>query len=218
MNEPRLAARLRDATHAVHRDAERSRFMRLLLQGQIDAPLYCRFLRNLHALYQSLEAELDRHAERSSLAPMRFPNLYRTMALSRDLDCLGGSAWTELPLAAATQGYLARIRQLSKARPALLAAHAYVRYMADLSGGQLLGDIVRQALSLQTEAGTWFYRFDGDPSEMKARFRAALDGLVLDRDSENAMIGEAQSAFARHLQLFDELVPAGNGRSALIDG
>lgn len=42
-----------------------------------------------------------------------------------------------IAVAAAMRAYLARIETLAGTHPALLAAQAYLRYMGDLSGGQL---------------------------------------------------------------------------------
>jgi heme oxygenase len=200
-----LAARLREATQSIHRVAERSGVIRELVRGHVEPPVYCALLRNLHALYEALEAELDRHAELPSLGPVRFPTLFRSAPLVQDIEFLHGPEWRSLPLAEAMQDYVARIHQLGSEQPTTLAAHAYVRYMADLSGGQVLGDVVRRALALQTPAGDAFYRFDDDAIAFKDRFRAALDGLPIDNGAADAIVIEAQTAFERHVRLFEEL-------------
>lgn len=200
-----LAERLRNATQATHRVAERSGIIRELLRGNVEPHVYCTLLRNLHALYAALEAELDRHAELISLKPVRFPTLFRAAPLAADLVYLHGTEWASLPVATAMREYVTRIHQLGAERPTTLVAHAYVRYMADLSGGQILGDVVKRALSLQTSSGVTFYRFDGDTMAMKAQFRAALDGLPVDADAADAIVMEAQAAFERHVRLFEEL-------------
>lgn len=41
----------------------------------------------------------------------------------------------------------------------LLLAHAYVRYLGDLSGGQIIGGRIRRAYGLKGKAGTAFYDF-----------------------------------------------------------
>jgi heme oxygenase len=200
-----LAERLRQATQSIHRVAERSGVIRQLLRGQVEQRVYCALLRNLHALYEALEDELDRHAPLPALAAVRFPALFRSAPLAQDLIYLHGCGWTSLPLAQAMQDYVARIRQLGAEQPTTLAAHAYVRYMADLSGGQILGDVVKRALSLHTWDGASFYRFDGDAMALKAQFRAALDSLPISKLAADDIVVEAQTAFARHVRLFDEL-------------
>jgi len=207
MSERRLAARLREATRTLHGVAEGSGIMKELLRGRVDRQDYCAMLRNLHALYDALERALDRHAESSLVGPVRFPTLYRTAALTEDLQHLHGDGWPLLPLARSTEGYITRIRALSEEQPALLAAHAYVRYMGDLSGGQLLRNVVAQAFGLADGTGTAFYAF-GDRKRsvaLKERLRSAIDSLPLDDPGADQMVDEANAAFTLHIRLFDEL-------------
>jgi heme oxygenase len=207
MTGERLSARLRAATRAMHAAAERSGIMSRLLRGDIDLAAYCLLLRNLHALYAALEGALDRHMDSPEVAPVRFPALFRTAAVSADLSHLHGDGWGELPLAAATQSYCARIDALCGESAGLLVAHAYVRYMGDLSGGQILRPIVRRALGLAKGAGTQFYAF-GDRGEIEAqkeRLRAAIDALPIDAAAAEAVVAEANDAFVRHAQLFEAL-------------
>jgi heme oxygenase len=110
------------------------------------------------------------------------------------------------------RAYVARIESVTGTRPRLLAAHAYVRYMGDLSGGQLLRDIARRALSLRDERGTAFYAFAmGSPEALKAEFRRGLDALALPDGDSDAIVTEADDAFARHVALFEELAEPGSG-------
>ncbi|KAJ9103727.1 hypothetical protein QFC21_002187 [Naganishia friedmannii] len=67
----------------------------------------------------------------------------------------------------ALSNFVDHLRQISKERPALLLAHAYVRYLGDLSGGQIVRGKIRRvyglpsATSSSTAAkGTAFYEFD----------------------------------------------------------
>jgi heme oxygenase len=202
-----LTSRLKDATRELHRDAENAGGMSALLRGHVDRAQYCLLLRNLHALYEALEAALDRHAALALVAPVRVPGLYRTAALAADLRALHGAGWIELPVAAAMRSYVARLEEIARTQPPLLAAHAYVRYMGDLSGGQILRDVVRRALDLQDGAGMAFYTFAGgeDGRVIKERYRAALDALPVDDALAQEIVVEARDAFARHVELFEEL-------------
>ena len=206
MSTRTLTSRLKDATRELHHVAEHAGGMSALLRGRVDRPQYCVLLRNFHALYAALEAALDRHAALPLVAPVRVPVLYRTVALAADLRVLHGSGWNELPLAAAMQSYVARLEEIARTQPPLLAAHAYVRYMGDLSGGQILRDVVRRALDLEDGAGTAFYTFaGGDGREVKDGFRAALDALPVDETLTQEIVSEARDAFSRHVVLFEEL-------------
>lgn len=212
MTQSRLSARLRDETQSLHHLAEQSGVMRQLLQGRLDAHLYCLLLRNLHALYEGLERALDRHAASASVSPVRFPLLFRATALREDLDYLQGKDWPSLSIAETMTAYVAHLETLCEEQPGLLAAHAYVRYMGDLSGGQLLRAIVSRSYALGNGAGIAFYRFPAgvDAQNMKPQFRAALDALPRDALSEQEIIKETQTAFTRHVRLFEELASVHN--------
>ena len=102
--------------------------------------------------------------------------------------------------------YVTRLRHLTELKPQLLAAHAYVRYLGDLSGGQILTGIVARSLGLPLDAGdnsgTDFYNFGG-PDEVRLLsndFRTGLAMLTAD-----GIVAEGKLAFEMHGQLFDEL-------------
>ena len=205
---PSLAERLKTDTRSLHTAAERSRFMVALMRGQVDRAAYCALLRNLSAIYAALEPALARHAGHPLIRPVHVPALFRTAALARDLALLHGPRWAdEIPLQPATRDYVARLHELDAGRPALLLAHAYVRYLGDLSGGQMLRRVVAQNPALGGERGVAFYEF-GDPAATRAltdAFRAGLASLAPDPPDADALVAEAQRAFALHQRLFDGL-------------
>jgi heme oxygenase len=203
-----LAERLRAGTRNHHGLTERAGIMPALLRGQIDRVTYCALLRNLHAIYAALEPALTRQAWHAVVGPVVFPALFRTAALTDDLNTLHGSAWAEdLALEPATARYVQRLRDIEASSPALLVAHAYVRSLGDLSGGQLLRGIVAKTLRLEGGVGTHFFDF-GSVSEVAAHrqaFRAALGTLPVDEDSAAGIVAEAEWAFERHAELFEQL-------------
>ncbi len=204
-----LADALRHGTHALHADVERSAFMRSLLRGQMERAIYCLLLRNLHALYTSLETALETCRNHAVIAPLHEPRLFRTAALARDLDHLHGPGWASaIALQPACQAYLVHLQTLCAGQPELLVAHAYVRYLGDLSGGQQLKRIVARSLVLPAGlAGTAFYDFgdDAQTAALTAAFREGLARIpVGDRDIAR-IVAEAQDAFNRHRQLFEQL-------------
>lgn len=209
-----LGERLKAATKDLHRAVERGPFMQALLSGRLDRGAYALLLRNLHALYRALETAMDEHAQHPAVLPLRLPGLPRVDALARDAQHLHGPAWQdELQELPATSRYRLHLQQLSAQSPQRLAAHAYVRYLGDLSGGQLLEPIVVRSLKLQAEGGrgSAFYNFGSVAvaDALAASFRAGLDqaGARLP-DQGAAIVDEAQWAFEMHRALFDELALA----------
>ncbi len=210
-----LAERLRSETRTLHLTAERSRFMGELLHGRLARSAYCALLRNLHAIYAALEPALQRHALHPAIAPIYSPALWRTQALAMDLIALHGESWhAAWQLQPATQRYVSRLNQLVTEQPELLLAHAYVRYLGDLSGGQLLRRIVANTLGAPEGEGTAFYHF-GDATETRAltqSFRAGLAQIAVDANGADSMVGEAVQSFELHCELFDQLAHS-NGLS-----
>lgn len=198
-----LAARLREATRTLHRDAERAGVMGALLRREADVAAYAALLGNLHAVYQTLEAELDQHAGNAAFAAFGFGALRRAPALAADLRSLDHPA---VELQAATVDYVGRLRRLSAERPLVLIAHAYVRYLGDLNGGRVLRKVLGDALGLEAGALS-FYDFGGsaDIAAHEQRFRAALAALALDDAATADLAEEARWSFAQHVLLFEQL-------------
>ena len=206
-----LAESLKAETKHLHTALERGPLMHSLLCGQMPRTPYCALLRNLHAVYDALEPALRRHATHAAVAAVYSPALFRSQSLADDLTELHGAGWQqEIALAPAGSRYVLHLQELADARPALLVAHAYVRYLGDLSGGQMLRRIVAGALALADGRGTRFYDF-GAPPEVTAHvqaFRAGLAQLGHDAEQAAAIVAEAVLAFRLHQALFDELAGA----------
>jgi heme oxygenase len=203
---PGLAARLREETKPLHVEVERAGIMPALLRGALDRGAYCRLLRNLFEIYDALELALRRCAARPEVAPIVLPALFRADALAADLRTVHGSDWPSLAVAAAASDYAARLREIEVQAPARLAAHAYVRYLGDVSGGQIVGRIVGASLRLAGDHGQRFYAF-GDRStirQLAARFRRGLDSTATSAHADE-IVAEAKLAFRLHKRLFEEL-------------
>jgi heme oxygenase len=210
---PTLAERLRTETRELHAAAERSRFMSQLLRGRMTRASYGALLRNLHPIYATLEPAMTRYRDHPSIAPLYLPPLWREPALADDLVARHGSAWADgFALQPAAQSYVDRLRQLDAGHAELLVAHAYVRYLGDLSGGQVLRRIVADSLPMAGNAGMSFYDF-GKPEAARELSRAFREGLgqigaLLLPAANDALVAEAMRAFGLHRQLFDELADA----------
>jgi heme oxygenase (biliverdin-producing, ferredoxin) len=205
-----LAERLKSETRALHLQAERTPFMAALLRGSLECMSYCMLLRNLHQIYASLEPALAAHADHPALAPVVLPGLPRTARLVDDLDALHGPGWNStLALLPSAAAYARRLQHLAERRPELLLAHAYVRYLGDLSGGQVLRRLVPVRPGLPPGAGHSFYEFGGPAhaAHLAQLFRGGLGRVALDANAEDAVVAEACQAFRDHRHLFDELSP-----------
>lgn len=198
--------RLKAATAAAHARAERSVLMRRLMRGELPRPSYCRLLFALRGLYTVLDTALA-----VSESPLWHPALGRSASLARDLQHLHGEGWEhELDAGGEARAYAARLRQ-HEARAdhalAALAAHAYVRYMGDLHGGQMLAASTQRAYGLAPGEGVAFYDFGSaqQVQALRAHLRAALAALPLTPAQDAEVVAEACWAFEAHERMFAEL-------------
>ena len=203
---PGFAALLRERTALVHREAERTGFIADLIRGRATRVGYALFLRNLVPVYDALEAALDVMRDRSSddgcssavLSAFVDRRLRRRDALRSDLGAIAGPAWeADLQLLAATGAYVR-----AAAGSERLVAHAYARYLGDLSGGQILPPVLARNLDLPAEALT-FYDFPlvPDIAAPKAAMRVALDQVGTDGPAAGAIVEEAIAAFRHNIAL-----------------
>ena len=199
-----LPARLRAATRGLHAAAERSPLMATLVAGRVTRLRYVALLASLHAIYAALERALAARADDPVVAALDAAPLARRPALERDLAALAAGPVEPAP---AAQVYAARIDALAAHGSPALAAHAYVRYLGDLHGGQVLARLIQRQYGLPAYGGTAFYAF-GDAAEVEALkhdFRAGLDALALAPPQADAFVAEACETFRWHQRMFEEL-------------
>ena len=170
-----------------------------MLQGRAGRDGYALFLCNLVPAYRFLEAALRRQARDPRLAAFAVPALYREAPLQADcaaLAALGARLPVRLPSAVA---YAARIAAADAPR---LLAHAYVRYLGDLSGGRILGRLLARSPGLGPEA-LHFYAFPGiaEPEVFRDGLRRAIDAAPLSACEQEHALTDACLAFDHNIRL-----------------
>lgn len=201
-----LSSRLREGTKEAHKRTESAVSVGQLLKGIISRKRYREYLGSLHTIYQALEDALEENASDPLVAPIRFPELYRIPGLEEDLEFYYGPAWEDMITdSPASKRYRERLNELSENDPGLLAAHAYTRYLGDLSGGQFIKKGLKLTLRL-TDEGLAFYEFQV-PSLKAAKdnFRAGLDSLPIDEEMADRIVAEANVSFDLTYEVFGEL-------------
>lgn len=206
-----LSESLKTGTASSHQAAENVHFVQNFIQGKIDRNLYATMVGMLYHVYVTLEDCLDQHA------PHYFPSchfpqeLARTLSLTHDIDFWWGTTTTTTtarppPISPATRDYRDRLRHVAQHDPLLLLAHAYTRYLGDLSGGKVLARVAKRALTLEQD-GLDFYHFEHIASIklFKDKYRQALDALPLTEEQIQRVVAEANVAFCLNMRLFEEL-------------
>nr|YP_009019632.1 heme oxygenase [Gracilaria salicornia]AHH24600.1 heme oxygenase [Gracilaria salicornia]UAD87627.1 heme oxygenase [Gracilaria salicornia] len=203
-----LAQKLREGTTKAHSMAENVSFVKSFLGGVVDKKSYRILIANLFFVYMALEEQIERNKDHFVVRSIYFPELNRTFSLKQDLEYYYGSNWKEqIYPSLATQIYVDRINNISINQPELLIAHAYTRYMGDLSGGQILKKIAQTAMNLSSDDGTAFYNFRDikDEKRFKMIYRRALDNAPIDQMQTEQIVAEANLAFNLNMKVFQEL-------------
>lgn len=203
-----LATQLREGTSKSHSMAENVSFVKSFLGGVVDKDSYRKLVSNLYFVYSAMEEAMERNQDNPLISPIYFRELNRRKSLEKDLEYFYGENWkTSISISNATQLYVDRINLISVDRPELLVAHAYTRYLGDLSGGQILKKIAQRAMNLSDGRGLSFYEFDEvtDEQQFKQNYKKALDSLGLDLTLSDQVIAEANLSFTMNMKMFQEL-------------
>lgn len=190
-------------TRELHVEAERSGIIRDLLRGEASREAYVLLIRNLLPAYQALEQGLAHHRGSPALDRLIDFQLDRAPALEADLVALCGPRWSQgIPLLAAGDSYARRIAKAAEGDGSRLIAHAYTRYLGDLSGGQILQRLLTRSLGLRPSELSFFdfSRFS-DLDALKTEYRQALDGTGALVTDPQMVIEEAAIAFSLNIDL-----------------
>ena len=197
-----LSSRLREETKSAHSSAEEAPLFHAIFDGTCSREAMLGLERALLDVYIALEDCLQTHADDPRVGQFAIPELYRVSAIRSDLRELMPES-LEQPTVPAADTYAAHLRELGRNAPLLLIAHAYTRYLGDLSGGQMLArkakTIVGQDLA--------FYAFPEikNPGAAKTDFRNRLDALELTPAEADAIVAEACTAFELNAAIADEV-------------
>lgn len=203
-----LAQQLREGTTKSHSMAENVNFVKSFLGGVVDKSSYRKLVANLYFVYSALEEEIENNKYNAAVKMIYFPELNRKSSLEKDLMYYYDHNWrSQIIPSVATQAYVDRIHSIGKSQPELLIAHAYTRYMGDLSGGQILKKIAKKAMHLEGDQGISFYIFESikDDSTFKQMYRNALNNVPIRKEKIDHIISEANIAFHLNMRIFQEL-------------
>lgn len=190
-------------TKTLHVEAERTGIIRDLLRGEASREGYALLLRNLLPAYQAMEQGLERHLRSPGVGVVAHYRLDRAPAIESDLRALYGERWAnELSLLPAGDFYAQRVAKAAEGDGSRLIAHAYTRYLGDLSGGRILQRLLARSPGLQPAELT-FYDFPrfSDLDTLKADYRRALDQAGMIAADRRAVVEEAAIAFSLNIDL-----------------
>lgn len=170
----RLSKLVKEKTKSSHDKVEQHPFYRKLVTGELDDKKYLIFLFNLLPIYEFIENQL--------LIPHGYKDLVRSNNILQDIDKY--EKLLNYKLSEKDFYNLLWVKQIEAKPPYLLKAHFYVRWLADLYGGQVLKNKVKYNNK---------YKFKNLRKTIK-RAREFIDQSVND-DTVDYFIKEANIAF-----------------------
>lgn len=204
-----LSTQLRASTSEIHKEAEQRPFMRAFFAGVLPRDAYIGWLARQWHLYRTLETALDAIPHERPEYGLVPTSLYRTTRIEADLDHIATDNWRDADhLSTATRAYVQRIES-SRAIPAGLIAHAWLRYMGNVGGRDTLRRIAAASIGSTDgeDRGLAFtdYSAVGEIRPFFAAFHARLDALPLTEDETKRAVAEADAGFRLNIALTDEL-------------
>lgn len=203
---------IKAASWQAHGHAEQSAYLKELLAGNLSRAAYAELVAQQRFVYLVLEDAARTMRDDPQAGPFVDDALERGPALDADLAHLLGPGWADdLEPTAATAEYCDRLRQVVYDWPGGFVAHHYVRYLGDLSGGQVIGRILARVYGIDDGRGLAFYRFDGisDPKSWKQAYRDRLDATPWDGDERARITDEVLVAYRLNTDLLDGLAVTG---------
>ena len=181
---------IKELTWEYHKNAERQKFVGLMMSCEIDEKLYATYLYNQLQCYSVLE----KYGLHNSLF-RDTPGLLRAEHIHYDYRHL----WTDIGLppeiTQSTKNYIAHIESIQD-EAMKLYAHIYVRHMGDLSGGQMI--------MKKTPGPNRYYKFKHkEVGDYKRIVKETINTYL--NVYEHSVVPEAKYCFESAAKLFGEM-------------
>ncbi|MFY1632220.1 heme oxygenase (biliverdin-producing) [Solwaraspora sp. WMMB335] len=202
-----FSERLRHSLYLAHRTAEQARYLDALMEGRLTVGGFGELATQRYFIFQAFEESAALVRDDPVSGRFVFEELDRLAILRDDLAFYHGPDWQDhiepLP---ETSTHCRRITELARTWPAGYVAHYYVRYLGDLSGGQVFRSRMARHQGL-TGHGIRFYEFADVPdvTAFRDRYHALLDSVAWDESERDRVAQEAVQAFRMTNALFAAL-------------
>ncbi|WP_300262613.1 biliverdin-producing heme oxygenase [Clostridium sp.] len=200
---------IKNNSNDLHSVAEKTGFLKRLLEGKASTESYAEYLLNLYEVYKAIEINLEKYSDNKVVKEFATPEVYRAEVILKDLKFLLGENLNTIKPLASTRAYVARINEISQNDPELLIAHAYTRYLADLFGGRTIYGMVKDLYKIDEE-GLNYYKYDtlSDGPEMKGfvmNYHNKLNNIELNEKMKEKFINEVANSYVYNIAISNEL-------------
>lgn len=197
---------LRRDTSTLHKIAERVGFNLELFKGNVTKELYGKYILQKYHIYDALESAMEKHKSEKNISKITFPELKRKNLLLEDLKEIMGDIWEKQPILDSASAYIYRINKLAAENSVLLIAHAYNNYLADLSGGLIIKNILQKQYTFSdNELHAYTFKIE-DVNKFKENYRNILNEIVTEEDIKESFIEEVKFSYIFSIAILNELV------------
>lgn len=201
-----LTEHLKESTWELHKHAEGHAIQRGLIQGRLSREMYASLLGQLLCVHRALESALrDLRAARPELGRIVQDGRFQQQRLEDDLRTLGVDVGAVTPLPAAKR-LMTTVEMARAERPLALLGMHYV-LEGSTNGGRFIAKAIRQAYSLEGEAGTRYYDPYGEQQRaLWAVYKEEFDALPVSESDRDAMVAAARDMFRAISEIGDDLL------------
>lgn len=159
---------------------------------------YYEYLTYLKPILSALEEIQETLKDHPVIKHVYFPEVFRLEALNKDLAAMNKE---DAPKESFAYEYAEYLFALAKKSPYLVVAHAYINYLRDLSGGQMIkGKLADKGWT------NYLYQFEGsNVAKLREDYRSALDTLPLTREEAQELVAETNRAYVMNQMIIDDL-------------
>ncbi|MDZ4994153.1 biliverdin-producing heme oxygenase [Clostridium perfringens] len=200
---------IKNNSNDLHTVAEKTGFLKRLLEGTASIESYAEYLYNLYEVYKAIEINLEKNSENKVVKEFVTPEIYRAEAILKDLKFFLGDRLNTIQPLASTKAYVGRINEVGETSPELLVAHAYTRYLADLFGGRTIYGMIKDLYKIDEE-GLNYYKYDNltDSPEMKGfvmNYHNKLNNIELDDQMKERFLNEVSNSYVYNIAISNEI-------------
>lgn len=200
---------IKNNSNDLHSVAEKTGFLKRLLEGKASTESYAEYLYNLYEVYKSIEINLEKNSQNQVVKEFVTPEVYRSEAILKDLKFLLKDNFDTIKPLASTRSYVARINEIGETSPELLVAHAYTRYLADLFGGRTIYGMIKNLYKIEEE-GLNYYKYEHltDGAEMKGfvmNYHNKLNNIELNDQMKERFINEVSNSYVYNIAISNEI-------------
>lgn len=199
---------LRERSQLVHDQAERTQFMAALVEQKLTPEQFAELSAQYYFIYRALESSAQTFTDHPQAKEFLFPELTRIPALQEDLAHWYGHDWeNKISPTPTTVKYSERIHHTEEEWFGAFIAHHYLRYLADLSGGQIIRTFAQRAFNITDGQGLAFYTFNEipKPKPFKDNYRNLLNQTFVDTADQNKVIAEVIRGYELNTGMLHDL-------------